>query len=297
MLAPIAPAPATTIRAIAPAPTSRPGAAIRRGRLTSSRTGTPSRPRQNFAAAWNGKRSSAARTSPTSPARSRTSRATSSGKTAASPETAPTAPLSSPRTTSDSAPTNTSRPGDEVGLHVLERLVRHLQAREVRRQSAHARDRRGRDRVPRARPKLVQVERQRGAGLGGRGEMADERLLVELVVRRPDDRDRVRADLFRMCGERDRLGRRLRAAMNCDVEPVPGRVHEQRGRTLALVGREQDALAGRAQRQDPVQPARAEVLDVRSERALVESLALVPKRRDRSGESPFQHAPTLSSRA
>src|SRR4029077_11819356 len=61
---------------------------VRNGRLTSSRTGTPRRPRQNFAAAWNGKRSSTARTSPTSPERSRTSRATSSGKTAASPETA-----------------------------------------------------------------------------------------------------------------------------------------------------------------------------------------------------------------
>src|SRR4029453_9075827 len=62
------------------------GNSRRNGRLTSSRTGTPSLPRQNFAAAWNGKRSNWERTSAPSPVRSWTSRATSSGKTAASPE-------------------------------------------------------------------------------------------------------------------------------------------------------------------------------------------------------------------
>src|SRR4029453_11830568 len=73
----------------------------RNGRLTSSRTGTPSLPRQNFAAAWNGKRSSCAPPPPTPPTVSGRTRAPSAGKTAASPETAPAAPPSSPRRTSD----------------------------------------------------------------------------------------------------------------------------------------------------------------------------------------------------
>ena len=127
--------------------------------------------------------------------------------------------------------------------------------------------------------------------------MPDERLLVERVVRRPDHGDRVRTDLGRVSRERDRLGRRLRPAVNGDVEPVSGRIDEQHRSPLPLVRREQDALTGRAERKDPVEPARAQVLDVRGERVLVESLSVVPKGRDRGGERSFQHAPTLSSRA
>src|SRR5215218_889687 len=87
----------------------------RSGARTSSRTGTPRRPRTYFAAAWNGKRSSAARRAPTSPSWSRTSATTRSGKTEPSPETVPTAPRSMPRSTSSSAPTKTSSPSSRYG--------------------------------------------------------------------------------------------------------------------------------------------------------------------------------------
>ena len=148
--------------------------------------------------------------------------ATSSGKTAASPETAPAAPRSSPRRTSDSAPTKTSSPSIRYGSTVLERLVRDLQPREVRRQLAQALDRGGRNRVAGPRAELVEVERERRARLGRRGEVRDDRLLVERVVRRPDHRDGVGADLRRVRGQRDRVGRGLRAAVDGDLEAVSG---------------------------------------------------------------------------
>ena len=61
--------------------------------------------------------------------------------------------------------------------------------------------------------------------------------------------------------------------------------------------REQDSLARRAEREDPVEPAGNQVVDVRREGVLVESLPFVPERRHRSSERSFQHAANLSSRA
>ena len=65
----------------------------------------------------------------------------------------------------------------------------------------------------------------------------------------------------------------------------------------SLVLREQDSFAGRPERQDPVEASVGQIAEVRRERVLVESASPLPKRRDRSGERSFQHAPTLSSRA
>jgi hypothetical protein len=104
----------------------------------------------------------------------------------------------------------------------------------------------------------------------------DDRLLVQRVVRRPDHGDRVGTDLGRVSSKRHRLGGRLRPAVNGDVEPFARRFDEEGCGPLPLVRREQDPLAGRAQRQDPLQPAGAEVPDIRSERAFVERLAPVP---------------------
>src|SRR5439155_25276643 len=87
------------------------GVSVRSGRRTSGPTGTPRAARTIFAAAWKGKRSSAARTGPSSTAPgSRTADATSSGKTDASADTAPAAPAARPRPRSASGPTKTSSP-------------------------------------------------------------------------------------------------------------------------------------------------------------------------------------------
>ena len=60
----------------------------------------------------------------------------------------------------------------------------------------------------------------------------------------------------------------------------------------ALVGREQDSLAGRSERQNPVEAASDEKVDVRHERPLVEPVA--HERRDGSGKCSLQHSATLS---
>jgi hypothetical protein len=85
--APIAPAPATTIRATRPARASRRPSSVRSGARTSSRTGTPRLPRTYFAAAWKGKRSSPERSSPTP-----SSATTRSGKPRPAPRRCPPHP-------------------------------------------------------------------------------------------------------------------------------------------------------------------------------------------------------------
>ena len=111
-------------------------------------------------------------------------------------------------------------PFDQERLDRLERLVRDLEPGEVRRELAQPLDRAERDRVAAARAKLVEVEGERVAGLGRRGEMPNERLLVERVVRRPDDRDGIRALPGGIRRELHGVGRRLRAAVDGHVEAV-----------------------------------------------------------------------------
>ena len=116
--------------------------------------------------------------------------------------------------------------------------------------------------------------------------MQRQRAFVERVVRRPDDRDGGRADLGRVLRERNRLGRGLRAAVHRDVERVRRGRDEELGRPPALVLPQQDSLAGRPEREDPVEAAGGQILDVRLEHVLVQRLSP-----SRSGVSAAASAP------
>ena len=94
-----------------------------------------------------------------------------------------------------------------------------------------------------------------------------------------------------MLGERDGVGRRLGAAVDGDVQAPRGGLDEELGRAAALGNREQDALAGRAQREQPVEAGAREEVDERRERSLVERATAVPKRRGRGGERALDHRP------
>src|SRR4051812_37701750 len=183
----------------------------RSGARTSGPRGTPRKPSAVFDAAWKGKRCSWARSvaalSPASGVGSRTSGTTASGKLAASPETAPTAPAASPRSSSASAPTKTSRPStrdgsrrpprgtppgpekaagplEGVGREPLPRAVRALHPREVRSTLAQPLDHGQGNRVAAPCLELVEIERHRRAGTGGRLEVREQLALVEGEVRR-----------------------------------------------------------------------------------------------------------------
>src|SRR5439155_16838940 len=70
-------------------------------------------------------------------------------------------------------------PLDQIRLDLLEGLIRDLEAGQVRCELAQALDDRKRDRISGACTKLVEVEGQRAARLGGGGEMPNQRLFVE----------------------------------------------------------------------------------------------------------------------
>ena len=89
----------------------------------------------------------------------------------------------------------------------------------------------------------------------------------------------------------DGVGRRLGSAVDGDVHAPCGSLDEELGRAAALVNREQDALACRAQREQPVETGSCEEVDERRERSLVERAAAVPKRRGRSRERALDHRP------
>ena len=97
--------------------------------------------------------------------------------------------------------------------------------------------------------------------------------------------------LGRMLGERDGVGGRLGSAVDGDVQAPGGRLHEELGRAAALGDREQDALARRAEREQPVEAGARQEVDERRERRLVERATAVPKRRRRSGERALDHRP------
>ncbi len=156
--------------------------------------------------------------------------------------------------------------------------------------SRRRRTRSGRDCVAARDRELVDVERERRAGAGRGGEVLEQRRVVELEVRRRDHRDRVGAGRGRVLGERDRVGGRLRAAVDGDLEPVPRGLDVELGDAPALGEREQDPLAVRPQREQPVEPAGGEEVDDRPDPVLVDCGAAVAERRDRGGESSRQHA-------
>ena len=146
-------------------------------------------------------------------------------------------------------------PLDQERLDLLERLVRDFQADEVRRALLHSLDRAERDRVAATGAKSVEVERQRPARFGSGDEVPYERVLVEGVIGRPDHGDCIRALHGCVGRERNRLGRRLRSAVDGDVETVTGRFDEQARGPLTLLRRKEDSLARGTQSEHAVEPA------------------------------------------
>jgi hypothetical protein len=80
-----------------------------------------------------------------------------------------------------------------------------------------------------------------------------------------------------------------------EVEAAIGRLQEEVCHATALFLAEKDPLARRSEREDPVEPRLDEEFDQGSEPVLVEGAAVLHERRNRCGESPFQHDVTLSS--
>ncbi len=94
--------------------------------------------------------------------------------------------------------------------------------------------------------------------------------LVEGKVRRADDDDRVRADLGGVRGESDRLGGRLRTALDGDLQAVVRGLQEEIGDEAPLALLEEDSLTRGAERQDAVEPGLDEEVDERPERLVVQ---------------------------
>ena len=118
------------------------------------------------------------------------------------------------------------------------------------------------------------------------GEVAEQRLVVEREVRRPDHGDTGRAGRRRMLGQRDRVGRRLRAAVGDHRQLAGG---ERREHLLPLGDREQDPLAGRAEREDAVDAAGREERRVRRDRLEVGARTVVGERRECGGDRSSSH--------
>ena len=111
--------------------------------------------------------------------------------------------------------------------------------------------------------------------------MAVLRGRVEPEVRRPDDDDRVRADLRGMRGKGHGLRGRLGAAVDGHLEPAVGRLEEEVGDEPPLLLREQDPLPRRPERHEAVEPGADEEVDERAERSVVDVASGSPERRYR----------------
>ena len=131
-------------------------------------------------------------------------------------------------------------------------------------------------------------------GLDGCGIPREAYVGIELEVGRADHGDSRDAGLGRVRREVERVDGRLRAAVRDDRQRP---CEEELEHALPLGDGEQDPLAGRPEREDPVEPARGQVLDIRREGTLVERLPAVAQRRHSGGERTFQHAANLSSPA
>ena len=123
-----------------------------------------------------------------------------------------------------------------------------------------------------------------------------QRRWVEREVRRADHRHRIGTGLGCVGCESRGLRGRLRPAVDRDREPARGGTDEELGHPPPLVCREQDSLAGRPERQDPVDAAVGEETDIRLDRALVERSSPVPERRQRRSECSLDHARSIRSR-
>ena len=177
----------------------------------------------------------------------------------------------------------TSRPSIRYALELLPRAVGDLHPGEVRGALAEPLDDGGRDCVAARDRELVDVERERRAGGGSGGEVLELRALVEREVRRGDHGDRVGAGLGGVGGERSGVGGRLRAGVDGDLQAPGARLEEELDRALPLRDREQDSLAVRPEREQPVEPAGVQEVGDRPESVLVDGCAAVAKRRDRGG--------------
>ena len=111
---------------------------------------------------------------------------------------------------------------------------------------------------------------------------------VELEVRRPDHGDGVGARLGGVRGERDRVGRRLGAAVRGDERAARDRLEPELEPAPALVRGEQDRLAVRAEGEHAVEPGADEEVRVRPERLLVEPCRVVAQRRRGGGDRPVE---------
>ncbi len=158
-------------------------------------------------------------------------------------------------------------------------------------------DDRHRDRIAAALGVLVKIKRQRRARRRRSREMPHQLLGVKREIRRRDHRDRRCADLGSMSGEPARLSRGLRAAVH-NHRQTPGAGDRQLGNATSLPILKQDPLAGRAEHQQPVKPARAVEIKHRRERVLVKPPAPIAQRRHRRGERPgdprLNHRPMVS---
>ena len=142
MLAPIAPAPATRITA-ASSSSSSAAVSVRSGARTSGRIGTPRRAATTFAAAWNGKRSSAARSRSASSERSSVRLADERrhdlrDRPTRGPDTAPGRAVREPARDERLRADEDVEPVEQVRLDRLPRLVGHLEPAQVRRASRAA---------------------------------------------------------------------------------------------------------------------------------------------------------------
>ena len=272
-----------------------PSLSCRSGRRTSSRIGTPRSPRMNFSAAWRGKRSTVARSSPSSiaPASvgSRTTAATLSGNAAARPETAPTAPAADAVEDQRLGADEDVESLDQVRREAVERCVGDLEADEVRRALAQREQHVDRDGVAARTLELVDVEGRRRAGGRGGCEVVEQRPLVELEVRRADHCDRIDSGGGGVLDERQRVGGGLRAAMGRDLETARRGLDEELERTPPLGRVEEQPFSRRSEGKEAVDPGRDEEVDVRAESVLVETV--VRERRDCGGESTSEHGATL----
>jgi methylglutaconyl-CoA hydratase len=117
----------------------------------------------------------------------------------------------------------------------------------------------------------------------------EQRPVVECEVRRADHGDRVGAEVGGVRGELDSHSRRLGAAVNGDREFVRPSGQEELGCATALCLAQQNPLAGRAEREQPVETGGLEVRDKRVEGVFVEHFAATGERGHSGSESTSEH--------
>ncbi len=181
-------------------------------------------------------------------------------------------------------------PVDEVRLDPLEGRIGDLHAGQVRRDLPQLLDDSDRDGVAAHLRELVDVERRRRAAAAAAAKWARSDASSSWKYGGPMTATAAAPAPRCVFDERDRVAGRLRAAVDGDVEAPGARGEEEVGDPLALVQREEDALAGRSHGEDPVEPARGEEVGQRLER--------VPRRASappsRSGVTAAASAPLIT---